>query len=66
MQFQAKLGEPRAEFLQTRRGLAMVFKTWHKVIRIAYNHYITAAAVSPPPLDPQVKHIVQEYIREER
>jgi hypothetical protein len=36
----------------------MVLETDHEVIRIAYYDHIAAAAVLPPPLDPEVKHIV--------
>ena len=46
VQFQAKLGKPRAEFLQTRRRLAVVLETDHEVIRITHHHHIAAAAVS--------------------
>ena len=63
VQLQAELGEPRAEFFQTRRCLAVVLETDHEVIRITHNNHIAAAAVLSPPLDPQVKHIVQEYVR---
>lgn len=41
----------------------MTLETDHEVIRIADHHHIAAAAVSPPPFDPQVKHVVQEHIR---
>jgi len=58
VQLQAKLDKPRAEFFQTRRCLVMMLEADHKVIRITYDHHIAAAAVFPPPLDPQVKHIV--------
>jgi hypothetical protein len=59
VQLQTELGKPRVEFFQTRRRLAVVFETDHEVIRITYHHDITAAAIISPPLDPQVKHIVQ-------
>ncbi len=64
VELQSELGEPRAEFLQTRRGLAMILETDHEVIRITYNYHIAAAAILPPPFDPPVKHIMQEYVRE--
>ena len=41
VQFQSKLGEPRAEFLQTRRRLAVVFKTDHEVIRKSYRQQVS-------------------------
>jgi hypothetical protein len=59
VELQTKLGEPRAECFQTRRGLAMAFETDHKVIRITYDNHILAALLFPPPLDPQVKHIMK-------
>ncbi len=59
VKFQTKLGEPRAERFQTRRGLALAFETDHKVIRITYDYHILAAVLFPPPLDPQVKHIMK-------
>jgi len=48
-QLQAKLGEPRAEFFQTRRGFIVVLKADHEVIRITYYNHITVTAVFPPP-----------------
>ena len=66
IQLQAELGEPRAEFFQTRRRLVTMLKAEYDVIRIAYDNHIAVAAVCPPPRDPQVKHIVQEHVREER
>jgi len=64
VKLQSELGESRAEFLQARPRLAVMLETDHEVIRITYHHHIAAAAVLPPPLDPLVKHIVQEYVRE--
>jgi len=63
VEIQTKLGKPRAEFFQTRRCFILVLEANHEVIRITYYYHITAAAVFPPPLDPQVKHIMQEYVR---
>jgi len=63
VQLQPELGKPRAEFLQTRDGLAVALETDREVVRIAHDDHITAAAVFPPPFDPQVEHIVQEYVR---
>jgi hypothetical protein len=62
VQLQAKFGEPRAEFFQTRRCFTLALESDHEVIRIAYYDHIAAAAVVPPPLDPQVKHIVQVHV----
>ncbi len=66
VQLQAKLGETRAELFQTRRRLVTMLKADNEVIRIAHDNHIAVAAVGPPPRDPQVKHIVQEYVQEER
>lgn len=66
VQLQVELGEPRAEFIQTRRRLAVVLETDHEVVRITHYHHIAAAAVFPPPLDPQVKHIMQVHVGKQR
>lgn len=66
VELQSELGKPRVEVLQTRRRLAPGLETDHEIIRIPYDNHIAATAVFPPPLDPQVKHIVQEDVREER
>ncbi len=58
VQLQAKLGEPRVEIFQARFRLTVVLKANHKIIRIAHNDHIAAAAVFPPPLNPEIKHIV--------
>ncbi len=66
VQFQAKLGKPRVEFFQTRRCLAVFLEADHEVIRISNHNHIAAAAVFPPPLDPQVKHVVQVHVGKQR
>ncbi len=58
VQFQAKLGKPRVEFFQARRCFAVVLETDHEVIRITHHDHVAAAAVIPPPLDPEVNLIV--------
>ena len=73
MQFQAKLGEPRVEFLQTRDCFAVVLETDHEVVRrpplrggARHHHHIAAATVVPPLLDPQLEDIMQEHVRQQR
>jgi hypothetical protein len=58
MQFQAELGKPFPEILQTRFCLAVILETDHEVIRISYDYHVAVATVVPPPLDPKVEHIM--------
>ena len=63
VEFQAKLGKPCAEFLQTRSRLVVMLETDHEIIRKAHYHDIAAAVVFTPPLDPKVKDIMEVHIR---
>ncbi len=63
VQLQAELGETYLKCVQARRRLAVVLETDHEVIRITYHNHIATAAVFPPPLDPQVEHVVQVHVR---
>ena len=63
---QAEFGEPPAEFLQTEGCLTLTLKADHEVVRVTDHHDVTAAAVLPPPHNPEVKYIVQEDICQER
>ena len=63
MQLQPKLGKPFPECLQTRLCLVLVLEPHHKVIRIPHHDDLSTAAILPPPLNPQVEHVMQEYVR---
>ena len=65
VELEAKLRKPRVELFQTRSRFVTVLKTDHKVICVA-NHHHVAAALFTPPLNPQVKDVVQLYVGKQR
>ncbi len=65
VQLQAELGEALPGVLpDTPLPRSRCSKADHEVIRIAHDDHIAAAAVVPPPLDPQVEDIMQEHVRQ--
>ena len=66
VQLQAEFGEARSEHFQACRRLLAMLKAHHKVIRIADDDDVAPCVISTPPLDPQVEHVVQEHVGQER
>jgi len=59
----AEAFETRRERLQAGSGIRFMFEAYHEVVRVT-DHYTFACRMSLSPLvDPQIKHVVQEYIR---
>src|SRR5687767_10719548 len=62
VELQSVFGEPLAEFRQAVLRLVEVLKPHHKVIRVPHDNHISTAAILPPPLNPQVEHVMQEHV----
>ena len=64
VELQAKFGKAFLEFFQALPGFVFVLESYHEVIRITHNYYISTAAVLPPPYYPGVKDVMQKHVRE--
>ena len=64
VQRQAKRDEARPKGDQHLLRVRVVLKAHHKVVGVAHDDDATARVPSSPLVDPQVKHVVQEDIRE--
>ncbi len=66
MQFQAELGEAPPEFLEAAFGIGAVLEPHDEIIRVPNDDDIALCVVLSPVLSPEVEHVVEEYIRQER
>jgi hypothetical protein len=46
--------------------ISLVLETHHEIVRETHDNYFTGRFLFPPALDPQVEHVVEVDIREER
>ena len=65
VQVQAELYHPLREGPQAFPGVRFVLETEHEVIRVADDDALAATAASPPPVEPQVQHVMQEDVRQQ-
>lgn len=65
VKFQAKLGASLPEFLQAGYRFGLTLETDHEVVSITDYHHIVATVLFPPPIDPQVEHVMQVNVGQE-
>src|SRR5437867_964698 len=66
MQRQPELREPLAQLGEALLGLLPVLASHDKVIGEAHDHDVPARLRLPPPLDPEIEHVVQIKIGQQR
>ena len=66
VQLQAELREPLAQLRQEPLGLRSVLESHDEVVREPHDDHVAARLLLPPPLDPEVEHVVQVDVRQER
>src|SRR6267142_4582092 len=66
MQFQFELGEPRRQFLMKPYGVRLVLKTHDEVISPSHNYYVARGFCLAPVLHPEVEHVVQVDVSQQR
>ena len=66
MQLQPKLREALAQLGQEPLGVRPVLKPHDEVVRIPHDDHVAVGLRLPPPLDPEVEHVVQVDVGQER
>jgi hypothetical protein len=66
MQFQTELHQPFLKITQESFGVSPVLKAQHNVIGISDNYDIAPGQFLAPSFHPQIEHVMQVYVREQR
>ena len=66
MQLQAEPREPVAKLGEEPLGVLTMLKARHVVVGEPHEHHVPARVPPPPLVGPQVEHVVQEDVREQR
>ena len=66
MQLQPELREPVAQIGQEPLGVLTMLKARHIVVGEPHENHVPARVPPPPLVGPQVEHVVQEHVREQR
>jgi hypothetical protein len=66
MELQTELCEPVAQLSQEPLGILAVLESDDEVIRIAHDDHSPRRLHRPPLLDPQIEHVVQVQVRQQR
>jgi hypothetical protein len=63
---QSKLSKSCLQIALERLCVSLELEANNEVIRISDHDRVTATVLGPPPMNPEVKHIVQKHVREDR
>ena len=63
MQFQRELVETVPQVLVEPLSIRTVFEAHHDVVSKTHHDNVTARMPTPPLIGPQIKHVVQVYVR---
>src|SRR4051794_18865309 len=66
VKFQTELRQPLPELIQEPDGLSSMLKTQHEVVSITNDDYIALRHLPAPGIYPQVEHVVQIHVSEQR
>ena len=66
MQRQRKLLQSHAHRVPEAPGIGFVLKAGHNVIRVSQDDHVARGLAPSPPLGPEVEHIVQVDVGEQR
>ena len=66
MQFQTELHQPFLKITQESLGVSPVLKAQHNVIGITRNYDIARCRFLAPSFHPQIEHVMQVHVREQR
>ena len=66
MEQQAELGQPLLEVGHYPPGIARALEAHHEVVGIAHDRDPTASVPAAPLMDPEVEHVMQEDVGQER
>ena len=67
MKFQCKIIQTTLKVFEESCRIALILKTYHKIVRIAYDHcFSDRFMLSPLPMKPQVKNVMQVNVGEDR
>ena len=66
MQFQGELREALAQRDQEPFRIVTELKAHDEVVCVPHDEHVAAGLRPPPPMDPEVEHVVQIHVRQER
>jgi hypothetical protein len=66
VQLQPELREALAEISEEPLGVLTMLKARHIVVGVPHENHVPPRVAPPPLVGPQVKHVVQEDVREQR
>src|SRR5437867_539620 len=66
VQRQPELREPLAQLGEEPLGLLPMLESHDEVVREAHQHHISVRLLRPPPLDPEIEHVVQIDVGQQR
>jgi hypothetical protein len=65
VQGQAELLKSLPQFSEEPFGLATVLEPHDEIVGITHDDHVARGGCGPPPLDPKVEDVMQEYVRQE-
>jgi hypothetical protein len=66
MQFQTELHQPLLKITQESFGVSPVLKAQHNIVGISDNYDIARCHFLAPSFHPQIEHVMQVHVREQR
>lgn len=66
MEFQTELRQPLLKLLQKPLGIGSMLESGHKIVSVSDNNHVAARHFLAPDLYPQIEHIVQIHVRQQR